>query len=128
MAHRDLPDLVVLRQLLAYEPTTGIFTWKRRPLSMFATERAFSTWNARYADKIAGNVDPKGYRRIVVQYRLCWEHRLAWLYVHGTAPQKPLEIDHKDGNRQNNRIANLRVVTRSQNNFAMWRRRKRSFL
>jgi hypothetical protein len=40
-------------------------------------------------------------------------HRLAWLYVHGAFP--PADLDHRDGVRTNNRLANLREATRSEN-------------
>jgi hypothetical protein len=123
MAGRYLPDLDVLRQLLDYDPISGLFTWKRRPLSMFPSERIGNAWNARYSGKAAGNTDRHGYRRIHVQYRLCWAHRLAWLYVHGVAPQPPFEIDHIDGKKWNNRIANLRLVTRSDNVYFWWQKR-----
>jgi len=41
-------------------------------------------------------------------------HRLIWLYVYGEMPK---EIDHINGDRQDNRLENLRSVTRSQNQF-----------
>ena len=41
-------------------------------------------------------------------------HRLIWIYHYGQDPD--LDIDHIDRNRANNRIENLRLVTRSQNN------------
>jgi hypothetical protein len=89
-----------LRELLNYDPETGVFTWR---VSRRATARPGS---------VAGTITPKGYRNIWIggNYRA---HRLAWLYVHGKWPDH--EIDHIDGNRANNAIANLRDVTRSVN-------------
>ncbi len=40
-------------------------------------------------------------------------HRLAWLYVNGEMPETPL--DHKNGQRDDNRISNLRLASQSQN-------------
>lgn len=40
-------------------------------------------------------------------------HRLIWMYVYGCWPKG--EIDHVNGNRSDNRLCNLRDVTRSQN-------------
>ncbi len=59
-------------------------------------------------------IRPDGYIRFQVDGRSYMAHRLAWLYVHGSWPA--FEIDHRDGNRANNRIGNLRDVTRTQNN------------
>lgn len=49
-------------------------------------------------------------------------HRLAWLFVHGQWPDA--EIDHKNGDRTDNRLCNLRCVTRQHN--LMNQRRPRS--
>jgi len=40
-------------------------------------------------------------------------HRLIWIFHHGYSPSD--DIDHIDGNKTNNKIENLRVLTRSQN-------------
>lgn len=60
-----------------------------------------------------GHVDKNGYRRIMVEGHRHLAHRLAWLYVHGTFP--PGNLDHINGDQDDNRIANLRQATRSQN-------------
>ena len=54
-----------------------------------------------------------GYWKIGINYRLHAAHRLAWLYVYGKLPTT--DIDHIDGDKTNNRIANLREVTESEN-------------
>lgn len=60
-----------------------------------------------------GAIDAQGYRRIGIDRVFYKAHRLAWLYVHGVAPRDLM--DHIDGNRDNNRIANLREATAAQN-------------
>lgn len=88
-----------LRNLLAYSPDTGIFTWlvARGGVSI---------------GSLAGCVRPDGYVRIKVDGHLYLSHRLAWLYVHGSWPKG--HIDHINGVRTDNRISNLRDVTRSE--------------
>ena len=79
---------------LLYEPDTGVFRWKKD-----------SGWDAK-AGAQAGSVHRSGYRRIGVCGALVYAHRLAWLMHHGKPPAD--QIDHINGNRDDNRIANLR--------------------
>jgi hypothetical protein len=90
-----------LRELLSYDPTTGEFLYRVRVARRTP------------AGSLAGSVNNEGYRHIRVDGRAYKAHRLAWLHVHGTWPGGML--DHIDGDRDNNRIANLREATRSQN-------------
>lgn len=91
-------DLV---RLLDYNPETGLFTWKAKRCG---TKHG----------SVAGSIDPShGYRRIKIDGHLYLAHRLAWFYVCGEWPAH--EIDHIDRARANNRIANLRPATRSEN-------------
>lgn len=94
-------DQSLLKTLLRYDPDTGVFTWLQ---SRGGTARRGS---------VAGNVQAKGYRYININRHLVGAHRLAWLYVHGKWPES--DIDHINRNRDDNRIANLREATRSQN-------------
>jgi hypothetical protein len=51
-------------------------------------------------------------------------HRLAWLYMHGEWPVG--DLDHINGDPADNRIANLRIATQSQNNANRRARRGRN--
>jgi len=87
-----------LRQLLRYDPLTGLFVWLVRP-------------NGRVpAGRIAGSPNKDGYIQIKIKGRLFGAHRLAWMHVHGGWPAE--EVDHKNGKRSDNRIDNLRIATR----------------
>ena len=90
-----------LRKQLDYDPATGVFT-----------RRISNNFRYKIGD-VAGSYDKDGYIRIQVQGRLYIAHRLAWLYVHGAWP--PAQIDHINGVRDDNRIANLREATNTDN-------------
>lgn len=108
-----------VRRLLDYDPETGIFTWKPRPRSRFDTDRMFNSWNSRFAGKVAGSLHKYGYIHIGFGGKLHKAHRLAWMYVYGYAPKEG--IDHINHCRDDNRIANLRLASHSENH----RNRKR---
>ena len=96
-----MPTTERLRELLAYDAETGTFRWRVRRSS-----------NAN-AGSIAGTVS-HGYIAITIDGVTFHAHRLAWLYVHGEYPSQP--IDHVNGRRDDNRIANLRLASSSINN------------
>lgn len=87
--------------MLSYDPETGVFRWRRRNGSRCEVGQE------------AGSVDRYGYILIRVDKTLLRAHRLAWQYVHGNPPAS--EIDHINGAPSDNRIANLRLASRSQN-------------
>jgi hypothetical protein len=57
---------------------------------------------------------------IRVNFQLYRAHRLAWFYVHGEWP--PGELDHINGDPSDNRIANLRLATSSNQRMNARRR------
>ena len=61
---------------------------------------------------VAGCRDVLGYWRIGISGRREYAHRLIWLWHHGEMPKV---IDHINNDKGDNRIENLRVCTRSQN-------------
>ena len=66
------------------------------------------------AGQIAGSIHKTGYRHITWMNRIHKAHRLIFMLHHGYLPK---EIDHVNGDRADNRIQNLREVTRSQNQY-----------
>ena len=91
----------VLRKLLHYNPTTGLFKWLVRKPRVQLNRRP-------------GTVTIHGYRRIGINGHVYSEHRLAYLYMKGYWPK--LEIDHINGNPVDNKWSNLRAASRSLNN------------
>lgn len=67
------------------------------------------------AGERAGYLDVHNYWRVVIDYKKYYVHHLVWFYVHGEWPSS--ELDHIDGDSMNNAPANLRLCSRSQNNW-----------
>jgi hypothetical protein len=103
----------LLRELIQYDPATGLFTWMRRDRKHFTTNAQYLTWNKRYAGKQAGNLDAKGYRVFHLLGKVVRAQRAAWMHVYGEWPKNL--VDHINGERDDNRIANLRDVSNSTN-------------
>jgi hypothetical protein len=89
-----------LKELIAFDPDTGIFRW---PANL----------RNQSAGRQAGTIEKKGYRQIWVDGQRFKAHRLAWFYMTGAWPRR--QIDHINGVKDDNRFANLREASNSQN-------------
>lgn len=87
---------------LTYCPETGLFRWAVN-----------GRGQTKRAGNIAGSAHSGGYVRIKHGGRTYFAHRLAWLFHSGHWPA--CEIDHINGDRKDNRIANLREASVAQN-------------
>lgn len=99
-AVRTLPPADYLHQHFEHDPVTGAFRSRR-------TGRAI------------GWLSPKGYLQVRIGDHKFYVARVIWKMHHGVDPEW---IDHKDGDRLNNRLENLRSVTMLQNNRNMLKR------
>jgi hypothetical protein len=100
-----------LKELLHYDPETGVFRWKTREDSPFSRPGITASWNTKYAGKIAG-VSTEGRVKISIDGRQEYAHRLAWLYVHGGIPSDT--IVPKNGAIADTRLENLMPATVSE--------------
>ena len=87
---------------LDYNPQTGVFTW--RTVLPFSSVRVGG---------VAGSMTSTGYIEIYIEFARYRAHHLAWVLTYGVWPNDL--IDHVDGNRSNNAIANLREATKTTN-------------
>lgn len=106
-----------LRELFAYNPDTGLFM--RKVATTNKVKATVGAWSSGWPNKF-------GYVSFRIDGVAWLAHRLAWLYVHGEMPTNGLWIDHKNGNRSDNRIDNLRLVTTSENQLNLSKTNDRS--
>lgn len=99
------PSLAEVKRLVRYDAETGIFT--HHPLREGRGKLV--------PGGVAGCCDKDGYWRIALRRRGFRAARLAWFYVTGEWP--PEEVDHINGNKNDNRFANLRLCSRRDNAY-----------
>lgn len=98
LSHEYLVDV------LEYDPEVGLFIWKK-PVA-----------HCIKPGMIAGTLNKNVYLFIKVGKYIYRAHRLAWFYFYGEwPPMNSYQIDHIGGNRLNNSIHNLRLVTNAKN-------------
>lgn len=109
----------IVRELLDYNPISGRLVWKERDIKWFkhslkrTQEHTCHHWNSRFSGKVAGHIGIENYWLIKLFGKSHKQHRIIWLWMTGEWPEN--DIDHKNRNRSDNRWANLREATRSQN-------------
>lgn len=110
---KELPSQSVLRELLDYDPASGLLTWRPRAEHLFRLRRQYTKFNKEFAGQPAlYNRAESGHLRGRVLGQQVFAHRIIWKWVTGL---EPTEIDHINGNSSDNRFENLRVVTRAEN-------------
>lgn len=98
---------------LRYEEVARLFTYDRETGVLYWRIRNRNTIQHKYvAGSLNGNRD--GYRRVKVKGKIYLEHRIIMMLCFGHIPENA-EIDHINHVRDDNRLSNLRFVTRREN-------------
>lgn len=106
MKTHELPPIDTLEEMLEYNPETGIARWK--------VDRCNGQIKA---GSIAGHPDHhEGYLRIGIDNKVYKLHRIVWALHYKEQLSEDVIIDHKNGQTDDNRISNLRKVSKGENN------------
>lgn len=98
-----LPFQERLHEIFDYDPDSGNLIWKMR------------TSNRIKIGNIAGCINALGYRTISIKGTAYLAHRIVYAMHHGSEIIDGLVVDHKDNDRLNNRLDNLRAATHAEN-------------
>jgi len=112
-------DYEKAKRTFRYEPETGRLFWaEERPVEDFSTVHGWRIWSGKHAGNEITCKHNGGYLKLGVTTKKgvrkeYLAHRVIWLLTTGAWPDN--EIDHINGLRADNRIANLRAVTCDEN-------------
>ena len=93
-----------VKELFDYDAETGNLVYRK----------TFKGRKYKNGTKVAGTIQPNGYRMVMIKRKRYYIHRLIWLWHHGTFPRV---TDHINQDKSDNRIENLRAVDYKQNRW-----------
>lgn len=102
-----------LRECFALDEETGLLTWRKRPVEHFSSARVAAVWNGHWAGKAAFSHCENGYRRGSLDGKTVKAHQIVYALAAGVWPEQ--SIDHINGDRSDNRPANLRSASTAEN-------------
>lgn len=111
-----LPPVDYLASILKCDASTGFLEWKERPEKSFENKAHWVSWSNRCAGQPAGTAvskKNKKYIKVSIGKNSHYAHRVVWAMVYGAWPSD--EIDHVNGDSEDNSISNLRIVDRKGN-------------
>lgn len=95
------PSQAELHEWFFYDPDTGFLHWKQRPSN-----------NVMWGDQVGGS-DRNGYLQVKLNGVFYRQHNFVWIMHNGDIPDG-VTIDHKNKNKDDNRLDNLRLATARQ--------------
>jgi hypothetical protein len=101
VGEEEMIDQETVKKLFYYDADSGMLLWRN------ASSRNVKPWQEAKAP------NGHGYYSVKINNKSYLVHRVIWLYVYGNFPQS--DIDHKNRIRNDNRLCNLRAVTRTDN-------------
>lgn len=121
MAETRTVPVLTLREALKFDPESGFLFWRTRPVWHFSNDERWSAkerqagWNVQYAGTEAfRNENANGYLTGVIDGKRLLAHRVIMAMQLGRWPTS--SVDHVNGSRTDNRLSNLRLATRQQQN------------
>ena len=106
-------DYDYLKECFDYQD--GHLVWRARPLHHYKNAEAMRACNAKLAGKPIKTKDQNGYVVVGLNKKRYYVHRLIWWLLNGELPSD--QIDHKNGDRSDNSIKNLRCVDGFENHL-----------
>ena len=101
MGEKEVIDQETVKKLFHYDAESGMLLWR------YGNGRNVKPWQQAKAP------NGQGYYTVKINGTNYRVHRLIWLYVYGDFPKE--DIDHKNRIRNDNRLCNLRAVSRTDN-------------